>query len=115
VAVDKTDEGNLYIRTPLPTAKGTDKWGILQADLVGGTTTPVLANLIRVKRNKATSGSHGTVQPVLDRNGDPVQFKVIEMGILATSKKVASGGKIHCVKVARDLWAPDASACPVAV
>jgi hypothetical protein len=90
------------------------RFGILTADLVGQTTTPVLANEQAFSRNTAMSGSHGTWVNVLDSASNPVKLKVIEY-LLPTSKKIPSGKKIVCVHIAEDVCIPIAAECPVAV
>src|SRR5262245_45903887 len=88
--------------------------GILQADLVGQTTTPVLANEQMFNRNTATSGSHGSWVNVLDSASQPVKLKVIEY-LLPTNRKIPSGKKVVCIHIAEDVCIPITSECPVAV
>lgn len=106
------EEGNQFIRIPVAAGgRPLLRHGVLQSDLIGQTTIPVLAAEIRFRRNRATSGSHGTWENVLDKNGAQVYFKVIEY-ILESTKKLPAGRRVGCVKVARDVWVPWVSQCP---
>lgn len=102
-----------FVRLGCPPAQGTaDRWGELTEDLVGRTTVPAKANWMRFERNESDSGSRGSWVPVIDSDGQQATFLVIDF-ILPTNKKIPAGKRIHCEQVARDLWAPDASECPV--
>jgi hypothetical protein len=90
------------------------RFGILTADLVGQTTTAVLANEQAFSRNTATSGSRGSWVNVLDSGGQPVKLNVIEY-LLPATKKIPSGKKVVCIHVADDICIPIASECPIAV
>ena len=93
------------------------RWGKLKADLVGQTTVPVLADWYIFVRNSSTSGSAGSWQQQLSTVpgptfNQPIQFKVIEH-VLPNTLKLPINAVVGCDRVAKDIWAPVVSGCPV--
>ena len=100
-----------------PVLHGSDsvtvRWGVLQSDLMGQSTTPVFVAEELFRRNDADSGNAGGWEYAYNDDGSAKKFKVIE-ALLPVDKRLASGTRVACAQIARDLWAPIASQCPTA-
>lgn len=97
-------------RKPPVIGGSTIRTGILQADLTGQTTTPVIANETYFQRNDADAGSRGSWVNKLDNANEQITFLVIDY-FMPASKKLLAGKKLGCVQIARDLYIPIVSEC----